>query len=357
MQVGISLPIGHVAPRDWNDLVTLATEAERLGASHVWSPEAWNYDAVTPLGYMAAKTSRIKLGTGIMQAGTRTPALVAMTALTLAWMSNDRFVLGLASSGPQVIEGWHGVPFQPPLARIREIVDIVRMVSRGERLAYKGKVYELPRPGGEGRALRSGAQPRPIPIYIGALTPKSLEMTGEIADGWLGVHFAPEYADMFLAPIARGAAKAGRKLSDLDIRASSYVEFTDDVERAVAKRRPEYAFHLGGMGTRKANFYNDTYTRAGYGEESRRIQELWLEGRRDEAAALVPEHMVTRIDMIGTDGMIRERIRRFRAAGVTNLRIDPAGQTLDQKLETLARTVNLISEVSRESAPSSGVAP
>ena len=352
MQVGISLPIGHSVPKDAQEIFTYGIEAERLGAAYAWSPEAWNYDAVTPLGYLAAKTSRIKLGTGIMQAGTRTPALVAMTALTLAWISNDRFILGLATSGPQVIEGWHGIPFKPPLARMREIVEIVRMVSRGERLTYKGKVYELPRPGGEGKALRSGAHPRHIPIYIGALTPKSLEMTGEIADGWLGVHCAPEYADIFFEAIARGAAKAGRKLSDLDLRASSYVEFTDDVERAVAKRKPDYAFHLGGMGSRKTNFYNATYARAGYAEEAKRIQDLWMEGKRDEATALVPEHMVTRIDMIGTEPMIRERIRRFRDAGVTSLRVGPAGKTLDDKLETLARTIKLVDEVSKEASKS-----
>ncbi|HUO64201.1 MAG TPA: LLM class flavin-dependent oxidoreductase, partial [Terriglobales bacterium] len=192
MRVAISL---RLASEDWEQASTYVVEAERLGVDCLWSAEAWGHDAVTPLAFMAARTSRIRLGTGIMQAGTRTPALVAMTAMSLAAMSQGRFLLGLGVSGPQVIEGWHGIRFERPVQRLREMVEIVRRATRGERLEYRGSIYELPLPGGEGKALRSAAKPQPnIPIYLATLSPKSLEMTGEIADGWLGTSFMPEHA-------------------------------------------------------------------------------------------------------------------------------------------------------------------
>jgi alkanesulfonate monooxygenase SsuD/methylene tetrahydromethanopterin reductase-like flavin-dependent oxidoreductase (luciferase family) len=184
MRIAISK---RLATENWAEAADYVVEAERLGVDDVWSAEAWGHDAVTPLAFLAAKTTRLRLGTGIMQAGTRTPALVAMTAMSLAAMSNNRFVLGLGVSGPQVIEGWHGIRFDRPVQRMREIIEIVRKVARGERLSHQGKIYELPLPGGEGKAIRSGAPPvPPIPIYLATLSPKSLEFTGEVADGWLG---------------------------------------------------------------------------------------------------------------------------------------------------------------------------
>jgi F420-dependent oxidoreductase-like protein len=200
MHVAIGL---HVANDDWATTATYVTEAERLGVDCAWSAESWGHDAATPLAFVAARTSRIRLGSGVMQAGTRTPALVAMTAMSLASMSGGRFMLGLGVSGPQVIEGWHGVRFERPVQRMREIVEIVRMACRGERVSYRGTVYELPLPGGEGKALRTGARPQPdIPIYLATLSPRSLEMTGEIADGWLGTSFMPEHARIFFDPIS-----------------------------------------------------------------------------------------------------------------------------------------------------------
>ena len=184
MKLAIDLGFPDV---QWEPHITYAIEAERLGVDFVWSPEAWGYDAVTPLAYLAAKTSRIRLGTSIMQIGARTPAMIAMTAMTLAALSDDRFILGLGVSGPQVMEGWHGVHFAHPLQRTREVIDIVRMITRGERLNYTGEIYQLPLPGGEGKALVSAAQPRPnLPIYLATLGPKNLELTGELANGWLG---------------------------------------------------------------------------------------------------------------------------------------------------------------------------
>jgi len=353
MEVAIQLGIGYSAASDWNALVTYALEAERLGASTVWSAEAWNQDAVTPLGYLAARTSTIRLGTGIVQTGTRTPALLAMTALTLAQMSRDRFVLGLGTSGPQVIEGWHGLAFEPAVQRMREVVEIVRLVSRGERLVFDGRVYQLPRPGGAGKALRSGIEPRSIPIYLATLGPKSLALTGELADGWAGTTFMPEHADVFLGPMRAGAERAGRSLADLDLQASAIVHITDDVERAVTKRKSALAFQIGAMGSREHNFYKASFARAGYGAEVDVVQDLWLAGQRDAAAHAVPDELVSRSNLIGTAEMVTDRIRRYRDAGITTLSLNPAGATTTGRVDTLAHAIDLVREVSSE-APASG---
>src|SRR5881296_4025988 len=234
----------RLASEDWTAASTYVVEAERMGVDCVWSAEAWGHDAVSPLAFLAARTSRIRLGSGIMQAGTRTPALIAMTAMSLASMSGGRFILGLGVSGPQVIEGWHGIRFERPVQRLRETVEIVRRAVRGERLAYKGGVYELPLPGGEGKALRSAAQPQPdIPVYLATLSPRSLEMTGEIADGWLGTSFMPEHASVFVDHLAAGAGRAGRSLDALDLHVSAGVlAFADDVETLIPPRKPGLAF-------------------------------------------------------------------------------------------------------------------
>jgi F420-dependent oxidoreductase-like protein len=341
MRIGVTL---RLANDNWDDVATYAVEAERLGVDDVWSAEAWGHDAATPIAFVAARTTRVRLGTAIMQAGTRTPALVAMTAMSLDAMSNGRFLLGLGVSGPQVIEGWHGIPFRQPLQRMREIVEIVRRAIRGERVAYKGSVYELPLPGGEGKALRSSAKPRPnIPIYLATLSPKSLEMTGEIADGWLGTSFMPEHARIFLDPIETGAKRAGRTLAELDLQVpAGVVAFGDDVDRLIPARKPGLAFTLGAMGSRRHNFYNDAYKRAGYADVAAEVQRLWLENRREDAAARVPDELVLKTNLLGTEAMIRQRLARYRDAGITTLRVEPAGETLDARLVTLARVRDLI---------------
>jgi F420-dependent oxidoreductase-like protein len=280
-----------------------------------------------------------------MQAGTRTPALLAMTALSLASMSNGRFVLGLGVSGPQVIEGWHGIRFDRPLTRLRETVEIVRRAVRGERVAYKGQVYELPLPGGEGKALRTSARPRPdIPVYLATLSPRSLVMTGEIADGWLGTSFMPEHARVFFDHIEAGAKRAGRALWALDLQAGGHVAFGDDVERLVAARKPGLAFTLGAMGSRQHNFYNDAFKRAGYVDAATEVQRLWLEGKRDEAAARAPDELALRTNLLGSESMVRERIRIYRDAGITTLRVDPGGATLAARLATLGRLMEIVRE-------------
>jgi F420-dependent oxidoreductase-like protein len=348
MRISISMGL---ARDNWDEAATYVTEAERLGVDSVWSAEAWGHDAVTPLAYLAAKTSRIRLGTGIIQTGTRTPALVAMTAMSLASMSGDRFVLGLGVSGPQVVEGWHGVPFKQPLQRMREIIEIVRMATSGERVQYSGKVYELPLPGGEGKALRSSATPRPnIPVDLATLSPRSLEMTGELADGWVGTSFMPEHADIHFDHIARGAERAGRSLSDIDLQVGGTVAFSNDVERLIPPRKPGLAFSLGAMGSRQHNFYNAAFRRAGYEDVAVEVQNLWLDGKRKEASARVPDEMILKTNLLGTDAMVKDRIRAYRDAGVTTLRLGPEGDTPQERLTTLERVVGLVNAVNAEPA-------
>ena len=337
---------------DWYMAVTYALEAERLGVDMAWTAETWGYDGATPLGYLAAKTTRLHLGTGIMQVGARTPAMTAMTAMSLASLSGDRFILGLGVSGPQVIEGWHGVSFARPLQRLREVITIVRMVTRGERLIYHGDIYQLPLPGGQGKALVSSARPRPdIPIYLATLGPKSLELTGELAAGWLGTAFIPEHASIFFESIAAGATRAGRALTDLDLQvAAGVVAFSDDVDSLIAPRKAGLAFTLGAMGSRQHNFYNDVYRRAGYEDVALEVQDLWLKDQREAATGRVPDDLVLKTNLIGTQDMVLERLRVYQAAGVTTLRIDPDGATLDERLANLATLIELVGEVDVMSA-------
>lgn len=342
----MKVAVGIGAPNeDWEAGAAFVQEAERLGVDFAWSAETWGHDAATPIGFMAARTSRIKLGTGIMQAAARTPANIAMISLALASMSNDRFILGLGASGPQVVEGWHGVPFKRSQQRLRETIEIVRTITRGERAAYDGKYFKLPLPDGEGKALRTSARPRQVPIYLATLSPSALEMTGELADGWLGTSFVPEHADVFFDHIARGAAKAGRTLADIDLQAAAgAVAFGDDVEKLIPPRKPGLAFTLGAMGSARHNFYNDAYKRAGYADEAVAVQKLWLEGKRDEATALIPDEMVLLTNLIGTEQMVRERIAAHKAAGVTTIRVQPEGKDAKERAETLARVVAMAHE-------------
>jgi F420-dependent oxidoreductase-like protein len=323
-------------------------EAERLGVSSVWSSEAWGNDAVTPLAYLAARTRAIKLGTSIVQVGTRSPALIAMTALTLAALSDDRFILGLGTSGPQVIEGWHGVRYRFPVTRLRETVEIVRMALRGERVIYRGKVYELPLPDGEGRALKVAATPRAVPIYLATLSPRSLELTGTIADGWLASAFMPDHAEAFFEPMRRGAESAGRAFAAIDRHAGGVVAFGDDLDRLIAPRKPGFAFEIGAMGSRDHNFYKEAYERQGYGPLVQQVQTLWREHRRDEAAATIPDDFVLRANLLGTEEMVTQRLRVYRDAGVTTLHASPEGRTLAERVETLGRLMDLVKRVNSE---------
>lgn len=328
--------------------VEFALAAEHLGVDSVWTPEVWGYDALTGLAYLAAKTSVLRLGTFVVQLGSRSPAMLATSALSLQELSGGRFLLGIGTSGPRVMEGWHGVRFRKPVQTTRETIEIVRMVSRGERLAHPGEIYPLPLPDSEGAALTPMVRPRSVPVYVAAMGPHNLRLTGEMADGWLGNAFIPEAAEVFLGPLREGAAHAGRSLTDLDLVAPVAVEFHPDEASADAAARRHadgYAFTIGAMGSTRAgvgrNFYNDAFTRLGYGEQVERVAELWQSGRRDEARAAVPIDLGRLTNLVGTQEYIAERVRAYRAIGITTLLAKLDGPYPDQlaTLERLVRTV------------------
>tara|TARA_R110002074_G_scaffold20041_3_gene63717 strand:- start:861 stop:1907 length:1047 start_codon:yes stop_codon:yes gene_type:complete len=317
----ISVGIGSHSARDITGAVEYVQAADRLGVDCVWSAEAWAHDACTSLAYMAAKTERIHIGTAIMQISARAPSMTAMTALSLWDLSEGRFRLGLGVSGPQVVEGLQGVDFSRPLTRLRETVDICRMAFRAEKIQYDGKVHVLPRPGGEGKAIRLDHPPAPIPIYLATLGPKSLEYTGEAADGWLGTSFSPDHPGAHLDFIAKGAKAAGRSMRDIDICATVTVTFGDNVEALIDSKRMGVAFQMGAMGSAQTNFYNEAFQRAGYQDDALAIQALWKQGKREEAAKRVPDAMITQFQAVGTPDMVRQRFLKYQEVGVDMLSI------------------------------------
>ncbi|MGV9563759.1 LLM class flavin-dependent oxidoreductase [Streptomyces sp. NPDC003480] len=338
----------------WSEPADFVVEAEKLGLDICWVAEAWGSDAPSALGYYAALTDRVLLGSGVMQLGTRTPAAVAQTAITLSNLSGGRFLLGLGASGPQVIEGLHGVPFARPLRRMRETVEIVRQVLEGGKLSYGGSEFHIPLPGGDGIPMRlSTRAEHEIPIYLAALSPAMLRLTGEVADGWLGTSFVPEgAADAYFAHLDEGLDRSGRTRADLDICQGAEVAFAPDEEalrQMTARRKKELAFSLGGMGTASTNFYNNAYSRQGWAEVAAEVRARWQAGDRDGATGLVTDEMVLGTTLIGTESMVRRRLRTWRDAGVDTVRLYPAGETLEARLTTLARAIELVREV--DSAP------
>lgn len=331
-----------------------AMAAERAGVASLWVPEVWGYDALTGLAYLAAKTSSVQLGTFVVQLGSRSPALLATSALSLMELSGGRFLLGVGTSGPRVMEGWHGVRFRKPVQTTRETIEIIRTISRGDRLEHTGEVYPLPLPDSRGAALRPLVRPGHVPVFVAAMGPANLRLTGEVADGWLGNAFIPEAADVFLDPLRDGAQLAGRTLDQLDLVAPVAVEFHDDpasAEAAARRHADGYAFTIGAMGSKGSggrNFYNDAFTRLGYGAEVRAVAELWQAGKHDEARRCVPLDLGRLTNLLGTPDAIAERIRRYRAAGITTLLAKLDGG-YDHQLETLQRLVAIA-----DAAPSSG---
>jgi F420-dependent oxidoreductase-like protein len=320
-----------------------ALAAERIGVTSLWVPEVWGYDALTGLAYLAAKTSSIKLGTFVVQLGSRSPAMLATSALSLEELSSDRFILGIGTSGPRVMEGWHGVRFRKPVQTTRETIEIIRTVSRGERLEHAGEIYPLPLPDSRGAALRPLVRPNHVPVYVAAMGPQNLRLTGEIADGWLGNAFIPEAAEVFLGPLRDGAQRAGRSLDQLDLVAPVAVEFHDDQASgdAAARRHADgYAFTIGAMGVGGQNFYNQAFTRLGYGTEVATVAELWQAGKHDEARSNVPLDLGRLTNLLGTDDSIAERIDRYRAAGITTVLAKLEGDHSEQ-LATLQRLVTI----------------
>jgi F420-dependent oxidoreductase-like protein len=321
------------------DDAKFVAEAERLGVDSVWTAEAWGYDALTPLAYAAAGTTRIRLGSGIAQLGARSPAMLAMSALALQGLSDGRFILGVGVSGPQVMEGWHGSRFTTPVQRTRETIEIVRTIARGERLAYDGEVYKLPLPDGPGRALRSFAPPAEIPIWVASLGPRNLRLTGEVADGWIGQAVVPETASVFTRHLAVGAKTGGRSLADLELSATASLELSDEVDEVAKRHARGYAFTIGAMGTADANFYNDAFSRQGFGDDVQAVQRLWLDGRREEARDRVPVDLALKTNLLGTPEMVKERVRLYREAGFTTIRV----QTTD--LDALAQLLDLVADL------------
>ena len=332
------------------DGVQFVSEAERLGADAVWAPEFWAGDAFTPLAYLAAATSTIRLATGIVQLGARTPAMLAMSAMSMQALSSGRFVLGIGTSGPQVMEGWHGVRYDRPVRRTRETIEILRKISAGERLAYEGEVYTLPLPLSGGRSIRSLLEPVHLPIYVAALGPANLRLTGELADGWIGNSFFPETAGVFFDPIREGAAAAGRDFTDLDLTVAVGVEFTDDVEGADRRHADGYAFTFGAMGSATTNFYNNAFARQGYEDDVQAVQRLWLSGDKDAARRRVPIEIGLGTNLIGTDEMVRQRLRLYRDAGVTGFRAQFAASDPRHQLDDLAHLLDLVRDVDAEVA-------
>ncbi|HEV2885539.1 MAG TPA: LLM class F420-dependent oxidoreductase [Jatrophihabitans sp.] len=324
-----------------NHLV-LAREAERLGFASVWIAEAYGSDAPAALGWLAGRTSTIGLGSAIMQIPARTPAMTAMTAATLDVLSEGRFRLGLGVSGPQVSEGWHGVRFSRPLARTREYVEVVRLALSRERVVHDGEHYPLPLPDGPGKALHLSLHPvrDDLPIYLAAVGPKNLELTGEIADGWLATFFAPDYAAEQLAVIEAGRIRAGRKLAGFEVVPTVPVAIGDDVESCAKAVRPYAALYVGGMGSRQQNFYNELAIRMGYRAEAREVQELYLSGRKLAAAAAVPLRLIDDTSLLGPPHRVSERLRDFAAAGVTTLAVG----LLDRNVEAGLRTLRLLAQ-------------
>ena len=322
-----------------------AQEAEKLGVDRAWSAEAWGMDALTPLAFLAARTRRIELGTGIMQVCARTPASTAMAALSMQTVSGGRFLLGLGNSGPQVVEGLHGQAFERPLTRMRETVEIVRMASRGEKLAFQGERVVLPRPGGQGKALRLAHEPAEVPIYLATLAPRALEMTGAIADGWMGTCFTPDAPDAHLAYLRRGAEKAGRKLEEMRLLVDVTVGFSDDPEPLIERQKPAVAFQLSAMGSPTVNFYNDALARSGFADACEEVRRIWLGGDRAGAARAVPDALVRATTVLGDEAYFRSRIELYRDCGINELTLRPMAPGASARLDVLGRAVELIHDV------------
>jgi F420-dependent oxidoreductase-like protein len=312
----------------------LVKEAESAGFDSVWAAEAYGSDAATVLAWVAAQTDRIRIGSSILQMPARSPAMTAMTAATLDHLSDGRMILGIGSSGPQVAEGWHGQPFAKQLQRTREYVAILRKALARERLEFEGEVYTLPLPDGPGKPLKLmiGTVQDEIPIYIAAMGPKNTQLCGEIADGWMPFLFSPEHVDDSRELLEEGAARSGRSLDGFDMAPSVNLVIDEDADRARDALRHITALYVGGMGSREKNFYNQLVRRYGFEEAAQEVQDLYLDGKKDEAAAALPAELIDTIALVGPADRIRERLEAYREAGVgtlitTPVAFDPGART------------------------------
>lgn len=342
MKLGLNL--GYWGKGNDRSNIELAVEADKLGFDVVWAAEAYGNDVVSTLAYVAAKTERIDFGSAVMQIPGRTPTMTAMTAAGLDALSDGRFRLGLGVSGPQVSEGWHGVAYAKPLERTREYIEIIRMALERKRVRYDGKHFQLPLPDGPGKALMLVTPPlRPdIPIYLASVGPKNLELTGEIADGWLGVFSAYDALGPVLQRIEAGATKAGRSLADLDIGMSSSVAIGDDLDQMANRIRPHQALYIGGMGSREQNFYNATVVRLGYDDAAQQIQDLYLAKKYAEAEAAIPLELVDRTSLIGPVDRVAERLVALKEAGVDTVNTSPTGADLNEKIQQMRLLIEAV---------------
>ena len=323
---------------DADEQMRLVKEAEDLDFQSVWVGEAYGSDAPTILSWIAAQTSRIEVCSGVFQMPARSAAMTAMTAATLDQLSGGRFRMGLGTSGPQVAEGWHGARFDRPLTRTREYVDVVRMAWRREKVRYDGKTIQLPLPDGPGKPLKLTIhthEDRAIPIYLAALGPQNTTLTGEIADGWLPVLFSPENVDATKGLLVKGAEKAGRPVEDIAIAPICYSAIMDDIDAARDAVRPMLALYVGGMGSREKNFYNALVQKYGFEEAAKEVQDLYLEGRKDEAMAALPAELIDTVCLVATPDTVGERLRAYADAGVEQLLVNPIGDTVEDRVRQL----------------------
>jgi F420-dependent oxidoreductase-like protein len=350
LRLGLSL--GYWGAGNDAEHLEVARAADRLGYSVAWAAEAYGSDAATVLTWVASRTERMDVGSAVFQIPARTPAMTAMTAATLDTLSGGRFRLGLGVSGPQVSEGWHGVRFDKPLARTREYVDIVRMALRRETVRYDGQHFRLPLPDGPGKAIKLTVHPvrSDIPVYLAAVGPKNLELTGEIADGWLAIFFSPEHAAVSLQPLRAGRSRAQEQVDGTDVMAgfdvvpTVPVVFGDDIERCADAVRQYTALYVGGMGSKEQNFYNALARRMGFEAAAQEVQRLFLDRKHREAAAAVPFELIDATALIGPPGRVRDRLPAYAEAGVTTLSVATHDTRLDRRLHTIRTMAELLDE-------------
>jgi len=325
------------------DQLEIVKEAENLGYHSVWSAEAYGSDAATVLAWLAAQTTKIKLGSGIFQMPGRSAAMTAMTAATIDQLSGGRMILGLGPSGPQVAEGWHGQPFARQLQRTREYVAVVRMALARERVEFAGETIQLPLPGGQGKPLKLTIAPvqERIPIYLAAIGPKNTALAGEIADGWIPTLFSPEHAKELISSLEEGAKRANRSISEIDIAPTVNVCVDEDEDKARDMMRPFIALYVGGMGSRQRNFYNALVTRYGFEEAAKEIQDHFLAGRREEAMAAIPAELIDAVSLCGKPERVRERLAAYKEAGVGTLGITPVAATREERIQQLRAIAEL----------------
>ena len=327
-----------------DEQLKLVREAESLGYDSVWSAEAYGSDAATVLAWLAGQTEKIKLGSAIFQMPGRSPAMTAMTAVTLDQLSNGRMLIGIGSSGPQVAEGWHGERFGKQIQRTREYVAILRKALARERLEFEGESYELPLPDGPGKALKlmiSPVQER-IPIYLAAIGPNNTRLAGEICDGYMPFIFAPERVSDARKLLEEGAARAGRSLNGFDIAPTVNVSIDDDVDRARDTMRPVLALYVGGMGSREKNFYNQAVQRLGYEDVARKVQDLYLDGKKEEAAAALPGELIDRVSLCGPADRIKDRLAAYRDAGVGTMIVTPMSFVPEERVKMVRQLAELL---------------